>query len=118
MQGLGIIISSWEDLVGPTAVLGNKKKLAKVGLNDVAFWQNNVFYFPCHKSRKQYIEEITQLINSWIHDLLLKMWHSKGSKFASPETIRGLKIRNHLEVLKRRLDLRREKKTDIVAHRG
>ena len=87
----------------------------------VVFWRKNVLLFPSGKSGKQYIEEITRLINSWIHNSPLqdvafkkRSWSCRICFSRSrPET----KLKDHLEALNRRLNLWKEGKlTD--AHRG
>ena len=87
-------------------------KMLNVVYDKVVFWRKNIFFLPSGKSGKQYIEETTQLINSWIynsplHDgafkAIMVMLHLLLQKAA-----RNSKSRDHLEALNRRLNLWKE----------
>ena len=43
-------------------------KMLNAVYGKVVFWRKNIFLLPCVKPGKQYIEETTRLINSWIHN--------------------------------------------------
>ena len=75
----------------------------------VVFWRKNIFLLPSGKSRKQYIEETTRLINSWIHNSPLQDVAFKAimvmPNLLLHKPARNSKSKDHLEALNRRLNL-------------
>ena len=47
-------------------------KMLNAVYNKTVFWRNNIFLPPSDKFGKQYIEETTRLIISWIHNSTLQ----------------------------------------------
>ena len=71
--------------------------------------RKNIFFLPSGKSGKQYIEEITRMINSWIHNSPLQDVAFKAIVVVSNlKPTRNSKPKDHLEGLNRRLNLRKE----------
>ena len=78
----------------------------------VVFWRKNIFLLPSGKSGKQYIEETTRLINSWIQNLPLQDVAFKAI-MVMPNVLlqkpaRNSKSKDHLEALNGRLNLWKE----------
>ena len=71
--------------------------------------RKNIFFLPSGKSGKQYIEETSRFINSWIHNSPLQDVAFKAIVVMSNlKPARNSKPKNHLEGLNRRLNLRKE----------
>ena len=74
------------------------------------------------KSRKQYTEETTRLIESWIHnsplqDVAFKK-RSWSCRIASPEAGQKLKVQTPFRSLEQKIKFMERRRADRVAHRG
>ena len=84
-------------------------KMLNAVYDKAVFWRKNIFLLPSGKSGKQYIEETTRLINSWIHNSPLQDVAFKAimvmPNLLLQKPARNSKSKDHLEALNRRLNL-------------
>ena len=83
--------------------------------------RKNIFFLPSGKSGKQYIEETSRFINSWIHNSPLQDVAFKAITVMMnlpPETGQKLKVKRSFRSLEQKIKLMERRRTDRVAQRG
>ena len=85
------------------------KKNLNVIYDIIVYWKKNLFMLPTGRAGKDYIDEITRLLNAWIQDSAMKHITFKAI-MVTPSLIlqkpsRNSKVKDHSEALRRRLIL-------------
>ena len=75
----------------------------------IVYWKKNLFMLPTGRAGKDYIDEITRLLNAWIQDSAMKHITFKAI-MVMPSLIlqkpsRNSKVKDHSEALRRRMIL-------------
>ena len=81
--------------------------------------RKNIFFLPSGKSGKQYIEETSRFINSWIHNSPLQDVAFKAIVVMSNlKPARNSKAKKPFRRIEQKIKLTERRRADTVAHRG
>ena len=75
--------------------------------NKIVYWKRNLFMLPFGKSGKTYIDQVTYLLNEWLHDSPLS---NISIKMVMPQLLlqkpsKSSKMKDHIAALNRRMEL-------------
>ena len=86
------------------------EKKFNVIYNIMVYWKKNVFMLPAGRAGKDYIDEITRLLNTWIQDSAIKHNTFKAIMVMSSSILkkpsRNSKAKDHSEALQQNMVLR------------
>jgi len=86
------------------------------------FWRKNVFLLPTGECGKDYIDEMTRLLNAWIGDSALKNISFKAimimPSLLLQKPSKESKAKDHKEALERRFKHRRNSDIDELIREG
>ena len=75
----------------------------------IVFWKKNLFMLPTGNAGKNYIKEVTRLLNAWTHDTPLRLVSLKAihtmPALLLQKPSKTSKSKDHLNALERRLEL-------------
>ena len=107
----------WNEKPGATFI----NELNKAN-KEIVYWRKNLFRLPKGAAGKSFINEMTRMINAWVHDtpiknIALKALHVMPALLLQKPS-KGSKSKDHLKSLEKRFEIWKEENLNELYGRG